>query len=125
MPTKAPTAKPADGRDPRFEPVAKTFARTAGFSLMEDKTGAMRGLMLHGKSFGMSTHGRFVLKLDEERVSALIADGVGKPFAPVAGRVMKEWVEITHPKANWVKLAKEAHRMAAARPVPAKRKKKA
>jgi hypothetical protein len=27
----------------------------------ESKSGAMRGLMLNGKSFGMSTHGRFVL----------------------------------------------------------------
>jgi hypothetical protein len=81
---------------------------------MESKSGAMRGLMLNGKSFGMSTHGRFVLKLTEERAAALIAEGSGKPFRPSPGRVMKSWIEVTHPKADWVALAKEAHRLARA-----------
>jgi hypothetical protein len=100
--------------DPRFVPVAKAFARTPGFSLMESKSGAMRGLMLDGKSFGMSQQGRFILKLDEERVAALVAEGVGEPFRPSEGRVMKGWLEVTAPAATWVKLAKEAHRLAAA-----------
>ena len=76
----------SDVADPRFVPVAKAFARAPGFSLMESKSGAMRGLMLHGKSFGMSQHGRFILKLDEERVAALVVEGIGKPFRPGAGR---------------------------------------
>jgi hypothetical protein len=61
-----------------------------------------------------SQDGRFILKLDEERVAALVADGVGKPFSPGAGRVMKGWIEVTHAKADWVALAKEAYRLAAA-----------
>jgi hypothetical protein len=105
---------PIDGADPRFVPVAEAFARTRGFSLMESKSGAMRGLMLNGKSFGMSSHGRFILKLTEERVAALIAEGMGEPFSPSAGRVMKSWIEVTHKKADWVALAKEAHRLALA-----------
>ncbi len=103
-----------EGADPRFVPVAKAFARTPGFSLMESKSGRMRGLMLHGKSFGMSQQGRFILKLNEERVAALIAEGMGEPFRPTAGRVMKGWLEVTAPESTWVKLAKEAHRLAAA-----------
>jgi hypothetical protein len=99
--------------DPRFEPVAKALARTPGFSLMESKSKALRGMMLNGKSFGMSTHGRFILKLDEERAAALIADRVAKPFG-TGPRVMKGWVEITAPDADWVALAKEAQSIAAA-----------
>jgi hypothetical protein len=49
----------------------------------------MRGMMLNGKSFGMSSHGRFILKLTAERAAALVAEGVGKPFSPAPGRVMK------------------------------------
>jgi hypothetical protein len=117
MPAKATAKKrPAvvDQADPRFVPVADAFRRTPGFALMESKSRAMRGLTLHGKSFGMSQDGRFILKLDEERVAALVADGVGKPFSPGAGRVMKGWIEVTHAKADWVALAKEAYRLAAA-----------
>jgi hypothetical protein len=107
-------AAPLEEADPRFNPVAEALARTPGFSLMESKSGAMRGLLLNGKSFGMSSNGRFILKLTEERAAELISEGVGKPFTPSAGRVMKGWIEITHPTADWVTLAKEAHRIAAA-----------
>jgi len=112
---KAPAKKvaPLEQADPRFVPVIKAFAGKLGFSLMESKSGAMRGLMLNGKSFGMSSHGRFILKLTEERTATLIGDGVGKPFSPSAGRAMKGWLEVTDPKANWVVLAKEAYRLAA------------
>jgi hypothetical protein len=123
MPAKTParkTASTTDGPDPRFVPVAKALARTAGFSLMESKSGATRGMMLNGASFGMSSHGRFILKLTEERASALIAGGVGKPFSASAGRVLKGWIEVTDPTADWVALAKEACRLAAAGPARTK-----
>ncbi len=82
-----------DEANPRFIPVAREFADTPGFSLMESKTGAMRGLLLKGKSFGMSSQGRFILELNEERTSALVGDGIGKPFRPSSGRVMKGWMK--------------------------------
>jgi hypothetical protein len=112
--TKTAAAHAVEGPDPRFVPVAKAFAKTRGFSLMESKSGAMRGMMLDGKSFGMSSHGRLILKLDEERATALITEGIGQPFSPSPGRVMKGWIEITHAKADWIKLAKEAHELAVA-----------
>ena len=68
----------------------------------------MRGMMLNGKSFGMSSHDRFILKLTAERAAALVAEGVGKPFSPAPGRVMKGWLEVTDPDVDWVGLAKEA-----------------
>jgi hypothetical protein len=102
-----------DAADPRFEPVAKALARAPGFSLMESKSKAMRGMMLNGKSFGMSSHGRFILKLNEPRAATLIADGVAKPFEH-GRRVVKGWVEITASDADWVALAREALENAAA-----------
>jgi hypothetical protein len=109
----AQKAAPLDQADPRFVPVIKALTRSPGFSVMESKSGAMRGLMRDGASFGMSSHGRFILKLTEARAAALIADGVGKPFSPSAGRVLKGWLEVTQPKANWVTLAKEAYSLTA------------
>jgi hypothetical protein len=106
------TNAPLDEADPRFVPVARAFAKTPGFSLMESKSGALCGMTLNGKSFGMSSQGRFILKLDEARAAALVADGTGKPFSPSAGRTMKGWLEVTHPNADWVALAKEALRIA-------------
>jgi|HubBroStandDraft_4_1064222.scaffolds.fasta_scaffold511026_2 hypothetical protein len=44
---------------------------------------------------------------------SLVAEGIGKPFSPGTGRVMKGWIEVTHPKADWLALAKEACRLAA------------
>ena len=54
--TKKKSATPAtlDEADPRFEPVARALAQSPGFSLMESKSGGLRGMMLNGKSFGMS-----------------------------------------------------------------------
>jgi hypothetical protein len=111
-PAKKRASASVEAADPRFEPVAKALARIPGFALMESKSKAMRGMMLNGKSFGMSSHGRFILKLDEPRVAALIAEGVGKPFGH-GSRTVKGWIEVTAPGADWVALAKEAQRMAA------------
>jgi hypothetical protein len=113
---KTGAAGEGDQADPRFAPVAAAFARTPGFSLMQSKSQATRGLMLNGKSFGMSSHGRFILKLNEARVAALIGAGVGQPFSPVAGRIMKGWIDVTDPKADWVALAREAYGLASAAP---------
>jgi len=104
-----------DAPDPRFVPVAEALSSVTGFSLMESKSGAMRGLMLNGKSFGMSSHGRLILKLTEARAGELVADGTGVPFASSPGRPLKGWIEITAPDADWVALAQEAYRIAMAR----------
>jgi hypothetical protein len=124
---KKPGARTAvrDEADPRFEPLAKAFARTRGFSLMESKSRAMRGLMLNGKSFGMSSHGRLILKMNEARAGALIARGIAKPFCPSPGKMMRGWLEVTHPKADWVALGREALDLAAAGAVKPRAKRRA
>jgi hypothetical protein len=48
-----------------------------------------------------------VVKLPAERVTILIAQGRGRPFAP-AGKVFKEWLSVPEPdKRLWRKLLKE------------------
>ena len=107
------SVSPGEEADPRFEPVADAFAGVIGFSLMESKSGATRGLMLDGKSFGMSSHGRLILKLTDQRASELVSEGVGRPFHPSPERRMKGWIEVTDPEADWVALAQEGYRIAA------------
>jgi hypothetical protein len=105
------TRKPGDTQnDP-------TLAQKLGvpFSLMESKSRATRGLMLDGKSFGMSSHGRLILKLTDQRASELVSEGVGRPFYPSPERPLKGWIEVTDPEADWVALAQEAYRIATVR----------
>lgn len=50
------------------------------------------GLKVGGKIFAMlSSKGKFVVKLPQQRVNALIALGDGERFDPGHGRLMKEW----------------------------------
>lgn len=48
-----------------------------------------------------------VVKLPRERVAALIATGVGKPFGP-AGKIFGEWVAVPNPeRSQWQALLRE------------------
>ncbi len=48
-----------------------------------------------------------VVKLPKARVEALMAAGVGRPFAP-AGRVFKEWLSVPDPdRRRWRELLRE------------------
>lgn len=66
-------------------------------------------LKVDGKLFALLTQGTLVVKLSKERVAALVANGVGAHFDPGHGRLMKGWLTVTHAKAKWVELAREAY----------------
>ena len=52
--------------------------------------------------------GGLIVKLSKDRVSGLIEDGVGQPFAP-AGKVFSEWVLIPEAdETRWSNLMAEA-----------------
>jgi YjbR len=77
--------------------------------------GRTEGLRISGKIFAMLVRGELVVKLPRDRVEDLTAAGVGHPFDPGHGRLMKEWVAVT-PGASrrWRKLVEEAHAFVAA-----------
>jgi hypothetical protein len=69
-------------------------------------------LKVNGKIFAMmSSKGQFVVRLSEERVNALVADGGGTRFDAGRGRPMKEWLVVTAGHQSWVPFAREARRL--------------
>lgn len=65
---------------------------------------------IDGAFFASLDHrsGNLIVKLAEERVSGLVEDGTGLPFAP-AGRTFREWVAIPQEdEETWSKLIAEA-----------------
>ena len=93
--------------DPGLTPVIQEFEANKASGAR--KFGS-NGLKVNGKLFALFTQGTLVVKLPKERVTALIAAKAGKAFDPGHGRLMKEWVALTSPKASWIDLAKEAYR---------------
>jgi len=92
--------------DPRFAPILSEFARRANPAAPR-KFGS-NGLKVNGKLFALFTQGTLVVKLPPARVSMLVTEGVGKPFDPGHGRLMKGWLTVTNSRASWVNLVKEA-----------------
>lgn len=91
--------------DPKLAPIVDAFEKAKPRAR---KFGS-NGLKVAGRLFVLFTEGTLVVKLPKDRVRALVASGVGKPFDPGHGRLMKEWLTVTSAKASWVGLAKEAH----------------
>ncbi len=92
--------------DPKLAPIVAAYEADAtkpgrAFGKNGLKTG-------RGKLFALFTQGTLVVKLPRERVEALVERGVGKPFNPGHGRLMKEWLAVTSTNAAWGELAKEA-----------------
>lgn len=92
--------------DPKLAPIVDAFEK----SKPRGRKFGSNGLKVDGKLFALFTQGTLVVKLPKDRVLALVASGVGKPFNPGHGRLMKEWLTVTSAKASWVGLAKEAYR---------------
>ena len=74
-------------------------------------------LRLDGDFFATCDHrsGDLVVKLNEQRVSALLDSGAAEPFAP-NGRRFREWASIPlERRRRWGRLLDEAVELAAAR----------
>lgn len=95
--------------DARFAAVVTHFAEDRAVSVGEGKGFGTGALKVKGKIFAMvASKGRFVVKLPKQRVTELVAAKRGVPFDPGHGRLMKEWLVVTAPRANWIALAEEA-----------------
>jgi hypothetical protein len=106
--------------DPRFAAVLKAFAADPKLAPIVKAHEAAKqeggrkfgadGLKVKEKIFAMmSSRGEFVVKLPKQRVDELVGAGVGTYFDPGHGRLMKQWLTVLSPRANWIELAKEAH----------------
>lgn len=106
--------------DPRFAKLLSALAKAPGFAVVLKDYHASRAkggqkfgadaLKVRGKIFAMiSSRNHLVVKLAKERVDALVAARVGEHFDPGHGRVMKQWLAVTSPKADWPELVREAH----------------
>ena len=93
--------------DPRLAQIVSEFSNRA--KTASRKFGS-NGLKVNGKLFALFTQGTLVVKLPPARVSILVAAGVGKPFDPGHGRLMKGWLTVMDSRASWVNLVKEALR---------------
>ena len=52
------------------------------------------GLTVGGSIFAMIVKGRLVVKIDRQRVDALVAAGAGERLETSTGKSMKEWVSV-------------------------------
>ena len=71
--------------------------------------GRSAGLRVAGKIFAMLADGHLVVRLPKVRVQDLLASGVGQPFDPGHGRLVKVWVTVEPSAARlWEPLIGEA-----------------
>jgi hypothetical protein len=100
---------------PSSDPPPKANERRAGVT-----RSTMMGfpcLRLDGDFFASCDHrtGELVVKLNEERATALVDAGKAEPFSP-NGRRFREWVAVPHRRhRSWQRLLEEALELAAAR----------
>jgi hypothetical protein len=95
--------------DPELAAVVHAFEERANAEGAPGRKFGSRGLKVNGKLFALFTQGTLVVKLPKDRVAELIASKFGEAFDPGHGRLMKEWLTVTSPKAPWTDLAKEAY----------------
>lgn len=110
---RAPRAGAPVEVPPGFALVAAAFAgdpEVSGGKLM-----ASYGLKVGGKIFAMLVNDALVAKLPKARADELVAGGRAEYFDPGHGRLMKQWVAVPAGAADWVALAREAHRFVSGR----------
>lgn len=95
--------------DSRFSQVVQAFAKDRTVSHGRTKGFGAGALKVNDRIFAMlSSKGEFVVKLPKERVDTLVREGTGQRFDPGRRKLMKEWLVVKRPTANWLGLAEEA-----------------
>lgn len=94
------------------DPYTELRARFADVAEVEVSAGrGAQGLKLGGKMFAMFYKGQLLVKLDPERVRAVIASGDGLPHDPGTGSPMRDRLLVpTSHRHLWVGYAEESWR---------------
>jgi hypothetical protein len=78
-------------------------------SISQTSMFGMRVLKLQGKVFAGASGDNATFKLPKEELEAALKLPGVKPFVPMKGRPMKEWVEVPHELGQeWLRLAELA-----------------
>jgi hypothetical protein len=93
----------------RFEDLVDELVGVAGVTPPRGGGFGRSALRFNEKIFAMFVRGQLVLKLPEERVDKLVADGHGDRFDANKGTPMREWLSLD-PGSDlpWLPLAREA-----------------
>jgi TfoX/Sxy family transcriptional regulator of competence genes len=90
-----------------FDSVVAQLGRDPGVA--SAKMFGSAGLKIDGKFFASLYKGKLIVKLGEERVDELAAQGKADHFDPGMGRRMREWAEVKpSTREEWVSLAEES-----------------
>ncbi len=95
----------------RFAELASELAGETDVALPSDgrRRFGSTALKVGGSIFAMLVSDQLAVKLPAERVTALVADGTGGPFASSRGTPMREWVVVLEDETTtWSTLAREA-----------------
>jgi TfoX/Sxy family transcriptional regulator of competence genes len=94
--------------------VVRAFANDPEVSPPEPQATSRRkfgsnGLKVRGKIFAMLSRDQLVVKLPEQRVTALVDSGDGQRMVSGGAREMKEWLVLDEgSQQDWLVLAREA-----------------
>jgi len=94
-----------DSIERRWEALTAEFLGRPGVTL--DRAFGRMSLMINGKLFASAGPRGLLIKVSEQRVGQLIAQGEAGEFRGGGGRVMREWAVLT-PEADWSALAAES-----------------
>lgn len=99
-----------DGPDDRFERVVDELRGVPGVTPPGSSAGfGSSALRLQNKIFAMLVRERFVVKLSQPRVDALVEAGEGVRFDANKGTPMKQWFSLDPAsELEWLPLAHEA-----------------
>jgi hypothetical protein len=104
-----------------FEAIAASLAGRDGVTVGGGKGFGAGALQVDGRIFAMPSGDGLALKLPRDRVTALLAAGMGTPFDAGKGRPMKEWVVVPwRPDIDALALAEEALAFVGSRPAALK-----
>ena len=95
--------------DPHLAPVVQEFEERAKRSGGGGRKFGANAMKVNGKLFALFTEATVVVKLPKARVAELLASQIGTAFDPGHGRLMTEWLTVTHPNASWAELVREAY----------------
>jgi hypothetical protein len=82
-----------------FETLCEEYSKAADVEFGGSRAGfGSNALKVNGKIFAMvSSRGQLVFKLPAARTRELTDEGVGTPFDPGRGRLMREWLVLLKP----------------------------